>query len=102
MNIELGDRNMKNRIRIKFREPKQETNILIMVILLGFCVFLTYYFHAILKTGVIFTHFFYVPIILAILWWRRKGLVVVVFLAAFLNLCNIFLKPGVTFLNYYI
>jgi len=38
----------------------------------------------VLLTEVVFTHFFYIPIILAAVWWRRKGLVVAIFLAALL------------------
>jgi hypothetical protein len=43
------------------------------------CV-LTYYYHAKLGTGVIFTHLFYIPIILAAIWWRKNGVLVAVFL----------------------
>ncbi len=53
------------------------------VLLLGAC-FLTYYCHVVLKTGTVFTHFFYIPIILASLWWPRKGIVVALFLAVVL------------------
>jgi hypothetical protein len=49
------------------------------VMLLAACV-LTYYYHAILGIDVIFTHLFYIPIILAAIWWKRKGVVVAVFL----------------------
>lgn len=37
---------------------------------------LAYYFQNILKTGQIYTHFFYIPIILSCIWWKRKGLYV--------------------------
>ena len=33
-----------------------------------------YYFHAVLGIAILFTHFSYVPIIFASLWWKRKGL----------------------------
>ena len=51
-----------------------------MVALLAACCFLLYYFHHVLGVATGFTHFFYVPIILASLWWRRKGLGVAAFL----------------------
>lgn len=41
---------------------------------------LTYYYHATLGVGVIFTHLFYIPIILASIWWRKKGVLVALFL----------------------
>ena len=49
--------------------------------MLAISLFATYYFHFILKIDIIFTHFLYVPIILASLWWGRKGVAVAVFLA---------------------
>lgn len=49
--------------------------------LLVICLLATYYSHFILKIEIIFTHLFYVPIILAGLWWSRKGIVVAVSLA---------------------
>jgi len=72
------------------KEPK--TRIVIMAILSGTACFLTYYFHVILGTGTVFTHFFYIPIILASLWWKRKGLFVAIFLAVILLLSHIFLE----------
>jgi len=58
-------------VKEKVRE-KEKIKILTIVILLGISCFLTYYFHIVLKTAVIFTHFFYIPIILACIWWERK------------------------------
>ncbi|MBI4772693.1 MAG: PAS domain S-box protein [Deltaproteobacteria bacterium] len=48
---------------------------IISALLVAACI-LTYYFRKVLGTGVLFTHFFYIPIILACVWWRRRGLVV--------------------------
>jgi PAS domain S-box-containing protein len=70
--------------------------IIIIIILLMIAVVLTYYFHFILGTGTIFTHFFYFPIILAGIWWKRKGLVIPIFLSAVL-IISYFLAPN---LNY--
>ena len=50
--------------------------------LLTACLLTTYYFHFVLETEIVFTHFFYVPIVLAGLWWSRKGIAVAIFLAA--------------------
>lgn len=83
-------------------EQKEKYKIIVMLILLAGACFLTYYFHAILETGMVFTHFFYIPVILAALWWRRKGLVVAVFLAALLILSNIFVRAGMVTANDYL
>ena len=74
----------------------------LMAILLACCCFLTYYFHQVLRTGIVFTHFFYVPIILAALWWKRKGLAVAVFLALFPIFSHYFFPDYVTTGNDYI
>ena len=63
-----------------------ETFLVITLIILA-CV-LVYYFHFILKTGIIVTHFFYIPIVLSAIWWKRKGLWVPFFLAGILFLSD--------------
>ena len=78
-----------------------KVRIVIMAILLGAACYLTYYFHAVLRTETVFTHFFYIPIILAALWWKRKGLLVAIFLAAVLILSHIILRPDVLIANDY-
>jgi len=76
--------------------------ILIMTALLVICCALTYYFHAMLGIGTVFTHFFYVPIILAALWWGRKGLVVAVFLAVLLISSHLLIRGDVVTTNDYL
>ena len=73
-------------------ESKENYKILVMAILLAGACVLTYYFHVVLNTGTVFTHFFYIPIILASVWWRRKGLAVAIFLAALLIFSHIFVR----------
>lgn len=75
--MELGS----NESRVKY-----ETFLVLTLIILA-CVLL-YYFHFVLKTGIIVTHFFYIPIVLAAVWWKRKGLWVPFFLAGMLFLSD--------------
>lgn len=88
-------------MRIKLKSQEDKYKITVMAGLLGVCCFLTYYFHAVLKTGTVFTHFCYIPIILASLWWRRKGLAVAVFLGFFLIFSHIFLRETAAAANDY-
>jgi len=81
---------------------KEKFRILTIVILLGISCFLTYYFHIVLKTGVVFSHFFYIPIIFACIWWKRKGLPVAIFLAVLLIFSHVFLKKDVITINDYL
>jgi signal transduction histidine kinase len=55
--------------------------------------YLTYYFHTVLGTGTIVTHFYYIPIIFACIWWQRKGLWIAAFFAVFLLASHHLLRP---------
>jgi signal transduction histidine kinase len=57
---------------------------LIMTVLVLLCGGITYYVHWRLGTDVVFTHLFYVPIIVAGYWWARKGVWISLFLAGLL------------------
>lgn len=48
-------------------------------------------FHWVLDTGILFTHFFYVPIMLSVIWWRKRGLLITLSLVASLALSDILL-----------
>jgi len=80
-------------IRLKRLEGKYK--IVIMAVLLGVACFLSYHFHTVVKIDVPFTHFFYIPIILAALWWKRKGLLVAIFLSVVLILSHLIFTPDV-------
>ena len=68
--------------------------IIFMAILLIAACIVTYYNHAAGK-AVVFTHLFYIPIILAAIWWGKKGIVVSVFLAALILVSHtLFLKDA--------
>ncbi len=67
----------------------------IMACLLVACGFLTYYYHAVMASGVIFTHLFYIPIVLAGVWWRKKGIYVSVLLGLILISSHLIILKGV-------
>ena len=54
--------------------------VTIVIALLAISVFLTYYFHTVLMLGTVFSHFFYIPIILTALWWEKRSILVAIFL----------------------
>lgn len=68
---------------------KDSSKIAIIGLMVIGCLLLIYYFHFVLKTDVIFTHLFYIPIILSSLWWSRKGVAVAVFLGQILLISHI-------------
>jgi hypothetical protein len=67
----------------------------IMACLLIACGFLTYYYHAVMASGVIFTHLFYIPIVLAGIWWKKKGIYVSVLLGLILIVSHLIFMKGV-------
>jgi PAS domain S-box len=82
--------------------PLPETiRIFIIGALLGISVLLTYYFHAVLSVGAVFSHFFYIPIILAALWWGRKGISVAFFLGGLVLISHYLLRIDVGTFNDY-
>jgi len=71
---------------------------LMAIFLLSACI-LTYYYHATLGTGVIFTHLFYIPTILASIWWGKKGVFVAVFLGALILTSHALFLKGIPFID---
>ena len=63
--------------------------IAVLTVLLVICAVLIYYSHFILRTEIVFTHLFYIPIILAGLWWSRKGIAVAVLLGLMLLISHV-------------
>jgi len=78
---------------------KEALKIALVVILSIVACLILYYFRRILKTHVVSTHFFYIPIILSAYWWKKRGLVTGVFLAAVLLISNVVFENGHFFIN---
>ncbi len=64
------------------------------ILMVAACSFM-YYFHVFLGAGSVVSHVFYIPIIVACIWWKRKGLIVAVFSSAFLIVSHIVFRPDV-------
>jgi hypothetical protein len=64
-------------------------------ILAGFI--LTFYSHSILQTGVVFTHLFYIPIVLASICWGRKGIWIAFIFGLMLLFSHVIFLKGVPF-----
>ena len=89
-------------MRTKYQGQEEKYKILTMAVLLSISCFLIYYFHGILETSRIFTHFFYVPVILACAWWGRRGLAAPIFLVVLLSISHILIKDNSLAVNDYI
>ena len=78
-----------------FRPPRAQVQrrIAVVAALTLVACLLTYYFHVILNTGKVFSHLFYVPIILSALWWQRRGMLTALFLSGALLASSGMLRP---------
>jgi len=56
----------------------------IIVLFVGLYIAVGIYFRMVLETNIVYSHFAYIPIVLAAMWWGRKGTLVAVLLAAFI------------------
>ncbi|MCC7554769.1 MULTISPECIES: sensor histidine kinase [Methanoculleus] len=79
----------------------EHQRVAIVMALLAISVFLTYYFHAILMLGTVFSHFFYIPIILTALWWEKRSILVAIFLGGLVVISSLLYRPELLTLNDY-
>ncbi|KQC10769.1 MAG: hypothetical protein APR62_11340 [Smithella sp. SDB] len=70
--------------------------IALMIVFLFIASILTYYNHADLKSEGLFTHLFYIPIILASIWWGKKGVYVPIFLGALILVSHLIFLSSVS------
>jgi PAS domain S-box-containing protein len=80
---------MENGLIVKLEEKKP----LILFIAIIACLILNGYATFILAKEIVYTHFFYIPIILAGLWYHRKAIYVAVFFGALHILTAFFFIP---------
>jgi two-component system, sporulation sensor kinase E len=73
--------------------------VAVTCLILVACTIVTFYFLVILKTGLVYTHLFYIPIVFLSAWWHRKGIIMVSALVAFLLICNILCAPDISLIN---
>ena len=69
--------------------------LIILALLILICMGMAYYFHFIAHEDIVFSNFFYVPIVLAGIWWGRRGVWVGVFLGACLIAAHILSRSAI-------
>ncbi len=80
-------------------ELSRTYKFLVMFLLVAVSAYVTFYYHHVLGTGTIFTHFFYIPIVLACIWWKKRGLVVVILLSGILLGSHTLFRGTETYVN---
>jgi len=77
------------------KQGPYKTAIMVALVLGAFG--LTYYYHAMLGQNIIFTHLLYIPIVLASIWWKKKGVLVAAALGGYLILSHLLFLKGMPF-----
>ena len=72
---------------------------MILGLLILFCACLNYYSHWVLRTEVVFSHFFYIPIALAGFWWGRRGIWTAILLGVLLVVSHLLSGVGTPILS---
>jgi len=67
----------------------EKTKLLILLFTIGACVALTFCVGFIMGQKIVYTHFFYIPIILAGLWYGKKAIYAALFLSVVYILINL-------------
>jgi hypothetical protein len=81
---------------------KSAPKFALMTLLVVVALMLTYYCHSILGTGVVFTHLFYIPIVLAAIYCGRKGVIVAVILGLMILVSHAIFLKGVPYIEDFI
>ena len=66
----------------RYGAHRQAWRLAIICLLVLACGGLGLYFHKVLHSDLVYTHFAYIPIILACMWWGRRGILVAVLIGA--------------------
>jgi len=73
---------------------KTKAKIFTILVLVLILTSLILYLELFLKTTILIAHLFYLPSILACLWWKREGLIVPVFLATVLIIVHLIVRQN--------
>ncbi|MCD1293913.1 hypothetical protein CUJ83_02735 [Methanocella sp. CWC-04] len=79
----------------RISSQKNKFRLIILGSLLLLCILLTIYVNIYLGIDIVFTHLFYIPIILAGLWYRKKAIYVALFLGLFHVISNVIISGTV-------
>lgn len=69
---------------------EERTKLAIMIALLSIATLLTIIFHIILENGPVFTQFFYLPLTLGAIWYRKWGFAIAAYLGSTLIITDLY------------
>lgn len=79
----------------KWGQKMREHRTVIITFLTILMMTLTTYTHTVLKSDVVFTHLYYIPIILGAIWWKRVGIYLSIILSGYLILSHLIFLPDI-------
>ena len=81
-----------NRLRFFWQDFKisRKLKFIVILILLIISCWVSLYYHMVMNTCTVATHLFYIPIVISVIWWKRKGLIIPIFLGSFLIASHLF------------
>ncbi len=82
---------------INVNRPHIRIVILSMLLIIASC--LTLYCHLILDTGAVFSHFFYIPSVLSLIWYKKKGLLISLILGIVMTVSNVIFRDILDYEN---
>jgi len=77
----------------------KKLRIPVIIILLIFSTVLIYYFRVVHRNEIIFTHLFYLPVILSAFWWQYRGGIVIFYIGAALIVSDFYINEHVMIIN---
>ncbi|NHJ24589.1 MAG: GHKL domain-containing protein [Candidatus Lokiarchaeota archaeon] len=80
---------------MKFKFEDERIRVFIIIILIIISCILIYYFEIVLGTTLLIALFFYLPSILACIWWNKKGITVPCFLSVILIIFHLIQDPNI-------
>jgi len=77
-------------------QPLSSKMVIMIALILGTGT-LTYYHYAVIGGNFIFSHLFYIPVVLAGIWWKKKGILIAAGLGLYLLLSHLLFLKGMSF-----
>ena len=77
----------------------ESSKVLIMTALIIGAILLTYYNYSVLGGNSIYSHLLYIPVVLAGIWWKKRGIIVAAGLGAYLLMSHLLFMKGMPFLD---
>jgi PAS domain S-box-containing protein len=84
--------------RASHLKNNETAKVISIIVLILFCLWVTSYYHFVLRSNVLVTHFFYLPVVVSCFWWGRRAIWIAVFLGGYLLGLHYFIPYDASFM----